>query len=662
MKDFLRVVRLALAYRWTIVASALCALMIGILWGANIATIQPFIEVAFNGQSLQQWVNREIASAEAKIDELETDLPLWRKQLQDGDSSELRDQIAAAETRLEAERSALARFQWIKPTIDDWLPHDAFATVIVIALALLVGTLLKVVFLIINGILVDKLALLATFDLRKQLFRSSLKMDLAAFGEDGSGELMSRFTFDMENVLRGVRELFGKAVREPLKMLACLIGAALICWRLLLVSLVLAPLAAYLMNRLGRSLKRANRKAMEEMSGMYALLEESFLGIKVVKAFTMERAERSRFHASNKNYYQKAMRIARYESLTKPITELTGITVILVAVICGAYLVMKGETHILGMRMCDRPLATSSLLLFYGMLSGVSDPARKMSEVFSRLQRAAAASDRIYALIDRQPTIRDPEKPRPAPRHRKEISFENISFAYKPGVPVLNDVSLSVPFGETIAIVGPNGCGKSTLLNLAPRFYDPDQGGVKLDGIDVRDFRLRDLRRQIGLVTQETLLFDDTVFNNIRYGCPSATKEQVVAAAKQAHAHRFIEEKLSHGYETVLGPQGGQLSGGQRQRIALARAILRDPAILILDEATSQIDLESEQVIHQVLQKFIRNRTTFIITHRMSTLALADRIVAMNAGKILDVGTHEELLKRCDLYSRLYAVQFRESA
>jgi ATP-binding cassette subfamily B protein/subfamily B ATP-binding cassette protein MsbA len=247
-------------------------------------------------------------------------------------------------------------------------------------------------------------------------------------------------------------------------------------------------------------------------------------------------------------------------------------------------------------------------------------------------------------------------------RHHRYLVFDHVSYRYTSQQPVLEDIDLRIPFGETIALVGPNGCGKTTLASLVPRFFDPVKGGVRLDGVDLRDVRLQDLRSQIGIVTQETLLFDDTVLNNIRYGCPQATREQVIEAAKQAHAHKFIEQKLEDGYDTVVGQGGGRLSGGQRQRIALARAILRDPAILILDEATSQIDLESEQLIHKVLEQFIRHRTTLIVTHRLATLALADRVIVVQGGRIDDIGTHEQLLARSELYARLHQIQFRETA
>jgi ATP-binding cassette subfamily B protein/subfamily B ATP-binding cassette protein MsbA len=348
--------------------------------------------------------------------------------------------------------------------------------------------------------------------------------------------------------------------------------------------------------------------------------------------------------------------------LVHPLAEMMGVSAISLCILCGAYLVLNQETHLFGIKMSDRALSWGQLLLFYGFLVGATDPARKLSDVFNRLQRAAAASDRIYQMLDREPAIRNVDTPKPLPRHHRELVFRDVSFHYTPTQCVLDRVNLRIGYGETIAIVGPNGCGKSTLVNLIPRFIDPVTGGVEIDGCDIREVRIRDLRRQIGVVTQEALLFDDTVLNNIRYGAPHASREQIVDAAKQAHAHRFIEQKLEHGYDTVIGAGGNRLSGGQRQRIALARAILRDPAILILDEATSQIDLESEQLIHKALAQFVRSRTAILITHRLATLDLANRIVVMQAGRVHDFGTHTELMARNDLYQRLQQIQFRESA
>jgi subfamily B ATP-binding cassette protein MsbA len=395
---------------------------------------------------------------------------------------------------------------------------------------------------------------------------------------------------------------------------------------------------------------------------LYSILGETFENIKIVKAFTSERQERRRFHRNSKEIYRRAMKIARYDALVHPLSEMLGVSAISLCILCGAYLVLNQETHLLGIKMSDRPLSWGELLLFYGLLVGATDPARKLSDVFNRLQRAVAASDRIYQMLDREPAIRNAPNPRPLARHHREIVFRDVAFSYTPAVQVLAGINLRIGYGETIAVVGPNGCGKSTLASLIPRFFDVTAGTVEIDGVDVRQVRLRDLRRQIGIVTQEALLFDDTVYNNIRYGSPHATREEIVEAARQAHAHRFIEQKLERGYETIVGAAGGRLSGGQRQRVALARAMLRNPAILILDEATSQIDIESEQLIHRALEQFVRDRTAILITHRLATLDLADRILVMQAGGVHDIGTHHELISRCELYRRIYQFQFRESA
>jgi ATP-binding cassette subfamily B protein/subfamily B ATP-binding cassette protein MsbA len=292
----------------------------------------------------------------------------------------------------------------------------------------------------------------------------------------------------------------------------------------------------------------------------------------------------------------------------------------------------------------------------------MADPARRLSNEFSYIQSAAASADRVYEVLDLEPSIADPPNAQPLPRLAKAIAFEHVEFQYHSGRRVLQEIQLEVRAGETLAVVGPNGCGKTTLVQLLPRLYDPSKGRITMDGVDIRDVRLYDLRSRFGMVSQETLLFNDTVLNNIANGNPSASRAAIEAAARKAHAHSFITEKLPNGYETIVGPTGSRLSGGQRQRIALARAILRDPEVLILDEATSQIDVESEQLIHTVLEEFTRNRTTILITHRPSTIALADRVLVMERGQIVDLGTPSELAERCELYCRLCLSGYRESA
>ncbi len=665
MNSFARAIGLAIHYRATLLGVIFTSLVVGVLWGANIGVVYPFVEVVFEGQSLHQWVDREIDASDKRAQELAKEVHALRETVPHltGDDHRLAlARINYVEADLVAETHAIARYRWVQPYIHAYLPASPFKTLLLIVGLLLVGSALKDAFLVANLVLVERLVQLAAYDLRKQFFRQTLRLDLASFGDSSNSELLSRFTYDLNGVVLGLNTLFGKAVREPIKMAACLVGACLISWRLLVFSLLLVPLAAFLMQRLAKSIKRANRRAMEEMSQLYSTLTETFTGIQTVKAFTMEGFERNRFHQSAKEFFLKSMKIAFYNSLTKPITEILGIGVISLALVAGAYLVLNQETHLLGVRICDTPMSLGSLLLFYGLLAGVSDPARKLSEVFALIQAGIAACERIYPMMDREPTIVDPVEPKTTAKPHHRLLFDNVEFHYQPGQPVLNGATLEIKYGETVAIVGPNGCGKSTLINMLPRFYDPVGGSIRFDDLDLREMRLRDVRQRVGLVTQQTHLFDDTVLNNIRYGSPNATDEQAIEAAKKAHAHRFVMDKLDNGYYTHVGQGGSRLSGGQRQRIALARAILRDPEVLILDEATSQIDIESEQLIHQALEEFVRDRTAIMITHRLSTLRLADRIVVMEAGQIIDVGTHADLLKRCSLYSRLHEIHFKQSA
>jgi ATP-binding cassette subfamily B protein/subfamily B ATP-binding cassette protein MsbA len=665
MQNFFRAVRLAVRNRVTLVGVAISSLLVGVLWGANIGVVYPFVEVVFKGQSLQSWIDDGIQKSEQTVEQFESEISQLRRTAEEGarpPSPERLREIQLLETNLGAERAALRRSHQLQPFIHTYLPREPFRCLLLIVGLLVLGTALKDAAIVANMILVERLSQLTLYDLRKQFFRQTLRLDMAAFGSSNTSQLLSNFTHDVQQLNIGLSNLFGKAFREPLKMIVCLTGASFISWRLLVFSLLVSPPALLLMRQLARSLRRANRRAMEEMAQIYSKLTETLTGIQTVKAFTMEAYERNRFHQSAKEFYRRAMRIVFYNSLTKPVTELLGVGVISLALIAGAYLVLEQETHLLGIRMCDRPLSLSSLLLFYGFLAGVSDPARKLSEIVATIQGGTAAADRIYQMMDRTPSITDPAQPQRISRPHQKLVFDDVRFSYEPGEPVLGGINLEIEYGETIAIVGPNGCGKSTLANLIPRFYDPTQGVIRINDVDLRHLRLRDLRSRLGLVTQQTYLFDDTAMNNIRYGSPRASDREVQLAADQAHAHGFITEQLSDGYDTQVGQGGGRLSGGQRQRIALARAILRNPEILILDEATSQIDVESEQLIHDALEEFARGRTAIMITHRLSTLRLANRIVVMEQGHIVAVGSHQYLIDHCELYRRLHEIQFRQSA
>jgi ATP-binding cassette subfamily B protein/subfamily B ATP-binding cassette protein MsbA len=668
MKNFLRALRYCLPYRHRLVCSVLCALVAATMWGLTITSIRPVLLILSTEQNMQEWVKTRIIDTQKLIDDQQPivdRLSQEQKEAQDRPASGTRDKtlrdlardLARHERKLESARTDLYRYQIAKKYIDRFFPLDCFETLAWVIGLVVVSVAVKGVFEFGQESLVGSVVNLSLFDLRNRFYCNVIHLDVNQFNDQGTSEMMARFTNDTELLGNGLKTLFGKLIAEPLRAVACVVLACFISWQLTLMFLVLVPIALFILTKVGRLMKRATRRLLERMSSIYKILQETFQGIRIVKAFTMEPYERRRFRVATKDYYHKAMMVVNLDALSDPVIELLGVAAVALALLAGAYLVLKGETDLFGMRMSSQPLDSSSLLQLYAYLAAIADPVRKLSSVFTRLQSGAAAADRIFGFLDRRPRVQsNSEGPRLT--HRQHIEFRDVCFSYEPGRPILTNISARIGFGETIALVGKNGCGKTTLVGLIPRFYDADHGSILIDGHDLRALNVRSLRQQIGMVTQETILFDDTIYNNILYGSRKAHKDDVEAAAQKAFAHDFIV-KLEKGYQTRVGEAGSKLSGGQKQRVALARAILRDPRILILDEFTSQYDAESEALIHRALKDFMRNRTTLVITHRLNTLEVADRIIVLEGGRIAAVGTHLELLQTCPTYQRLHEAQFQ---
>lgn len=607
-------------------------------------------------------LRRGAAVAQAKLDE-------WlrvRTPIRDHDSTALAHRRAAITRDMAKTMTWMGRYQRLQPLINRYLPDDGFRTLLLLIGCVMAGVAIQGLFQFFQETLVADIMQLSLFDIRNLFYRRTMALDLASFTDQGSAELMARFTNDMDSLSQGLNTVLSKVVREPLRVFACLGGALWFNWRLTCLTMILVPVSAVTTYRAGKIMKRAVRRSLESMSNIYKILQESFQGVKVVKAFTMERYERRRFFLETKALYRKSVKVAMIDALSDPVLEMLALSTVSIALLAGGYLVLRQTTALdlgfIKVQLASQPMAIEDLLTLYAMLAGVSDPIRKLANVHSKIQRAAAASDRICALMDRRPEVADkPAAVRLQP-HRKAIEFDQVGFSYNGRDPVLRGLDLTVHHGETIALVGPNGCGKSTLMSLLPRFWDVQSGAIRIDGHDVRDIQMRSLRTQIGMVTQETVLFEDSVANNISYGNRHATREAIIAASKRAYAHQFITS-LPQGYDTVIGERGMGLSGGQRQRIALARAMLRDPAILILDEATSAVDIQDEALIRKAIEEFSRDRTTFLISHSLGSLQFADRIVLMNSGRVEAVGTDAELRRNSPLYRRLNEIHFqRESA
>jgi subfamily B ATP-binding cassette protein MsbA len=633
-----RALRDASKYWPILMAAFLCSAGVAALWGANIAALFPIIEVTLNGESLQNWNEKRLERAHATVETGDGRVADLKQQLADGGLDEEARVAAQAELdrlslELQAERATAMAAEKLKPWLDAWLPTDPFQTVLLVVCFVVFSTFLKHVFLLSSAMLVGWVAMNISRNIRLKIFDKALELDRSEFMTRGSASFMAQVTHTTDMLAQGITSVYGGAVTEPLKILACLGGAWLISWQLTLACLTLAPVVGFLMVWLNRQIRGVSKSVLNQAMGFHHVLFEALGNVLTVQAYTMEEFEKERFRDCTKHMMKIGLRHTFFFTLANPITEILGIGMVATSIAVGAWLVINQETQIFGITMTERPMTVPGIMVFFGMLIGASDPVRKLSGIFTGLNLGTVAATALYDLLDTPSKLTEAAEPKRLPSPHREIRLEKVSFSYDGIDTVLHDVDLEIAFGERVAIVGPNGGGKSTLINLICRFYDPTKGAVTLDGVPLTQLSLYDLRRRIAMVTQQTELFNESIEYNIRYGRWDATPEEIEEAARKAHAHEFIS-KFPQGYKTMVGPSGYRLSGGQRQRIALARAFLRDAEILVLDEATSQIDVESERLIHEALAQYVENRTVIMITHRASTLALADSIVTVEHGKL----------------------------
>jgi subfamily B ATP-binding cassette protein MsbA len=481
-------------------------------------------------------------------------------------------------------------------------------------------------------------------DIRNEIYQRNLRLSLRFFNNHPTGVLMARVLNDVGMMQNGLSEVMMSVFRDTLTAVGLLGLVFYLDWQLAIITLVVVPLMVFPTKTIGRHIKRLAKLGLERISDISCILQETFSGIKVIKAFGLEDREIDRFKSANLRFLNFARKTLKYEALHTPIME-----VITSFGIAGV--IWFGGGHVLTGKMTAD--AFISFVVAMGMLYS---PIKKLLNVYSIVQRSVGAGERVFEIIDEKPDISDSPDAVSLGRARGEVEFRDVSFSYK-DEPVLRNVNLSARKGEVIALVGPSGAGKTTMVSLIPRFYDVESGAIMIDGIDIRTLKLSDLMQQIALVDQETILFNETIANNIRYGKTDASDEEVERAARAAYAHDFIAD-MPEGYRTNIGDRGVRLSGGQKQRICIARAILKDAPILILDEATSALDTESEQMVQQAINNLMSNRTTFVIAHRLSTILHADTIAVFDRGEIVERGSHQQLLAIGGLYKRLYDMQF----